>query len=165
MNTQSTPTHRSDYELDRRLRAVVRPFTPGAAYGRGHVDRELLDGGVSRAVSCLAIRSRERATAADVAHELNAAHLAATGWSLRDTSARAALADVVVAVCPEMIGAAADTAAVLLLDALGGAEDGARAFAALHYGLGTNNNRRTDIVGAIRTAAALHAAELTGGAK
>jgi len=173
MNTNTaarTVVPLTDYELDRRLRAVVRPYTAGAAYGRGHVDREMLHGGTSRVLSCLGLRAKNTANADDAAIELNAAHRSATEWTLRNSSARAALADVVAAVCPETFGEAADTAAVLLLDVLGTPEDGARAFAALHYALRVDNSRgRADIgsqaLAAIRSAAALHGITLSGGAR
>ena len=62
------------YEFERRLLSVLEPFREGSAYERAYVEREQVDGGTSRSVSCLSSRSKNHANADEVANELNRAH-------------------------------------------------------------------------------------------
>ncbi len=148
------------YELTQRLRAAVRPFEAGTAYGRGHVDRIPADGhGASRVVGCLAIRSGVHANADDVAHEMNAAHLAAARVWAAALTAQEVAQRVLLTVDADAVGV--DVAAVLLCDAFGCStiDDGADLLGRLFHGLRPDRRAETvdTVAAALAAAAALEA--------
>lgn len=103
------------HQLYAAMRAAFRPFETGSAYGTMRAETY---GGSRTVVYGLAERSKQRATAGDVVHALNAAHLDALRLALRTKTNRDALAVILADALwasPETI----DTAAVLLCDAWG----------------------------------------------
>jgi hypothetical protein len=105
----------SDYSIYAALRAAFRPFETGSAYGTMRAETY---GGATTIVYGLAERSKQRATARDVVHALNAAHRDALCMALRTKNNRDALAAILADVI-DAAPATIDTAAVLLCDAWG----------------------------------------------
>jgi hypothetical protein len=127
-----------NYAIYDRLCARVRPFVDGSANGAGYVNRIEDDGSPHRTLSGLHIQSRRRTPAWEVAYALNDAHRDALSQSLTcyAVTARALLTDLVDHAWPhgEMLynpvlggsqpvrplpESALDTAATLILDAMG----------------------------------------------